>query len=471
MKNTTIVNMQMPIDIGRLHFVGIGGIGMSGIAEILLNLGYKVSGSDLTVNPSIDRLKKLGAEIYPSQIKQNVIGASAVIISTAIKEDNPEYIASLENRIPIVHRSEMLAEIMRLKLSIAIGGTHGKTTTTSLVAHALMKSDIQPTIINGGILNSIGTNAHLGMGKWLVAEADESDGTFTRLPLTIAVVTNMDPEHLDYYGDFEAIKEAFYTFVNNVPFYGCAIICIDHPDVQKLGLQISNRRSLTYGLNPQADVRAVNVETSAKGTTFDVIINDNENINGVFIPLFGKHNIQNSLAAIAVCLEVGVHMKNMKNLFKDFKGVKRRFTKTGNFNGALTIDDYAHHPVEIRAVLQACTSATNGKVIAVMQPHRFTRLKSLFEDFSTCFNDATQVYITPVYSAGEQAIEGIDNVSLAQNITLSGHHLAKSVSNIDELTKMLKLQVGKGDVIIFLGAGDITKWAYSFPTHPISEAS
>ena len=460
-KNQQSSDMQMPINVGRLHFVGIGGIGMSGIAEILLNLGYTVSGSDLSENANVLRLKKIGAQIYIGHNPENITGASALIISTAIKKDNIEYAHAKKLRIPVVHRSEMLAELMRLKQSIAIGGTHGKTTTTSLVAHALMKSNLEPTVINGGIINSLGTNARFGKGKWLVAEADESDGTFTRLPATIAVVTNMDPEHLDHYGNFDAIKKAFTTFIQSIPFYGCAILCTDHKEVQKLSLQIEDRRMITYGLNPQADVRGQNLRASAAGTTFDVF-HDNTLVQDVFIPLHGEHNIQNTLASIAVAIELGT--TDFKELYSDFGGVKRRFTNTGTFMGAIVFDDYAHHPVEIKAVLQAARSATNGKVIAIMQPHRYTRLQSLFEDFSTCFNEADTVFITPVYTAGEDPIDGISHISLANNITQSGHQQAGSLDTYADIVKAIENVAKPDDIIIFLGAGDITKWANDLPT-------
>ena len=459
-KNHQSPDMQMSINVGRLHFVGIGGIGMSGIAEILLNLGYTISGSDLSENSNVLRLKELGAKIYIGHNPANITDASALIISTAIKEDNPEYAHAKQLRIPVVHRSEMLTELMRLKQSIAIGGTHGKTTTTSLVAHALMKGKLEPTVINGGIINSLGTNARLGKGKWLVAEADESDGTFTRLPATIAVVTNMDPEHLDHYGNFSAIKKAFATFIQNIPFYGCAVLCTDHKEVQKLSLQIEDRRIITYGLNPQADVRGQNLRSTTTGTTFDVF-HSNTLVRDVFIPLHGEHNIQNTLASIAIAIELGI--TDFKELYCDFGGVKRRFTNTGKFNGATVIDDYAHHPVEIKAVLQAARSASTGKVIAIMQPHRYTRLQSLFEDFSTCFNDADTIFIAPVYTAGEDPIDGFSHISLTSSITQSGHQNAVTIDTYEDAVKAIENIVKPDDIIIFLGAGDITKWANDLP--------
>ncbi|MGB1360596.1 MAG: UDP-N-acetylmuramate--L-alanine ligase [Alphaproteobacteria bacterium] len=451
--------MQMPVDIGKIHFVGVGGIGMSGIAEILVNLGYEISGSDINESDTTKRLADKGVKIFIGQKSENVIGANAVVVSTAIKPDNPEYVSAKKNNIPIVHRSEMLAEVMRLRLSIAIAGTHGKTTTTTLVAHALSEADMQPTVINGGIINKFGSNAKLGEGKWLVAEADESDGSFTRLPATIAVVSNIDAEHLDFYGDFDAVKEAFYRFVENIPFYGVAILCTDNEEVKKLRLQIDNRRIVTYGFNNQADVRAENVRSDENGTTFDVVLKD-ETIKDIFIPIHGEHNIQNTLASIAVALEVGVETKKIQKLYEKFNGVKRRFTNTGTLNGARVIDDYAHHPVEIKATLQAGRSGTTGKVHAIMQPHRYTRLQSLFDDFATCFDDADNVHIIPVYSANEDEIDGINSKSLTENIITSGHSNASFCDSFDKLKSVLSKSVDKDDIVIFMGAGDITKWAY-----------
>ena len=411
------LDMQMPLNFGRLHFVGIGGIGMSGIAEILWNLGYEISGSDINENANVLRLKKLGITISTVHKAKNILGAKAIVISTAIQSDNIEYAQARRLRIPIVHRSEMLAEIMRLKISIAIGGTHGKTTTTSLIAHSLQRANMKPTVINGGIFNNLDTNAYLGAGKWLVAEADESDGTFTHLPATIVVITNMDPEHLEHYGDFSSIKEAFRKFIENIPFYGCAIVCTDHQEVQKLSLKITDRRIITYGLNPQADVRGENIRKAIDSTTFDVVIGKSK-IEDVSVPVHGKHNILNTLASIAVNLEVGIKEREIKDLYKNFKGVKRRFTKLGMFKRAMVIDDYAHHPIEIKAVLEATRSImpNKGRIIAIMQPHRYTRVKFLFEDFSTCFNNADYVFVTPIYPAGEAPINTICHKKLVQGI-------------------------------------------------------
>ena len=453
------ITMQMPVNIGKIHFVGIGGIGMSGIAEILVNLGYEISGSDINESDTTKRLADMGVKIFIGQVGENVSGAEAVVVSTAIKPDNPEFVWAKQNHIPIVHRSEMLAEVMRLRLSIAIAGTHGKTTTTTLVAHALSEAGLEPTVVNGGIINKFGSNAKLGEGKWLVAEADESDGSFTRLPATIAVVSNIDAEHLDFYENFDNIKDAFFQFVENIPFYGVAILCTDDEEVQKLRLQIENRRVITYGFNAQADVRADNVRSDNKGTTFDVFIKD-EVIKDIFIPINGQHNIQNTLASIAVAVEVGIENDKIQKLYEKFKGVKRRFTKTGEFNGAMVIDDYAHHPVEIKATLQAGRSSTKGKVHAVMQPHRYSRLQSLFDDFSTCFYDADCVHIIPLYTANEDPIDGIDSKTLAESIITSGHSDTNYRDSFDELKSALADTVEPDDIVIFMGAGDITKWAY-----------
>lgn len=450
------------IHLGQLHFVGIGGIGMSGIAQILLHMGCQISGSDMKQSDTVKRLQDLGATIHIGHYADNVVGADAVVVSTAIKSDNVEYTSALEHRIPIVHRSEMLAEIMRLKMSIAIAGTHGKTTTTSLTAHALITGGMEPTVVNGGILNNLGSNATLGQGAWLVAEADESDGSFTRLPIGIAVVTNMDPEHLDYYKSYDNIKKAFMQFVNNTPFYGCIILCEDHLEVRKMRMHIHNRRIVTYGLNPQANVRAVNIQDTPTGHIFDVIT-PYGTAHGVEIPISGTHNIQNTLASIAVALETGIDVQALPKLFVDFQGVKRRFSSAGTLNGARVIDDYAHHPVEIQAVLQAgrsVVSRTHGKVYAVVQPHRYSRLHSLFTDFSTCFTDADCVITVPVFPAGEPPITGATHTELSKHIIASGHGNCLCADDFDMAYDMLKSRVSSDDIVIYMGAGDITTYAY-----------
>ena len=453
------ITMQIPVNIGKIHFVGIGGIGMSGIAEILFNLGYEITGSDIKESDTTKRLENMGMKIFIGQNESNIIGAKVIVVSTAIKENNPEYISAEKNHIPIVHRSEMLAEVMRLRSSIAVAGTHGKTTTTSLIAHALSEAGLNPTVINGGIINKFGSNAKLGEGKWLVAEADESDGSFTRLPVTIAIISNIDAEHLDFYGDFDSLKKAFFQFIKNIPFYGVAILCTDNEEVQKLHLKIKNRKIITYGFNSQADIKADNIRTDSKGTTFDVITK-NEIIKDIFIPINGKHNIQNTLASIAVAMEVGIKNDKIQKLYQKFNGVKRRFTNTGTFNGAKVIDDYAHHPIEIKATLQAGRSSTNGKIHAIMQPHRYTRLQNLFESFSTCFDDADYVHIIPVYSASEEPIDNINSENLTKNIIASGHNNVSYQKNFQVLKNTLSKTVKSDDIVIFMGAGDITKWAY-----------
>jgi UDP-N-acetylmuramate--alanine ligase len=457
----------LPLDIGTIHFVGIGGIGMSGIAEILHNLGYKVQGTDQAESANVKRLRDLGVKVWVGHRGENLGEAEVVVVSTAVKPDNPEVIAARQRLIPVVRRAEMLAELMRLKWSVAVAGTHGKTTTTSLVAAMLDTAGLDPTVINGGIINAYGTNARLGAGDWLVAEADESDGTFIKLPSTIAVVTNIDPEHLDYWGNFDALRQGFRTFVANIPFYGFAALCVDHPEVQALIPQVSERRLLTYGLNPQADVRAVNMQLSADGGRFDAVIAERGGATLTFanlhIPLVGAHNVQNSLAAIAVAYEMGLAEDVIRKALAGMKGVKRRFTKTGEGAGLVVIDDYGHHPVEIAATLRAARSATQGGVIAVVQPHRYTRLKNLFEEFCTCFNDADVVIVAEVYPAGEAPIEGANRDSLVAGLIAHGHRKAVPLADPSALAATV-LEVAKpGDMVVCLGAGSITSWAYALP--------
>ena len=457
-------------DIGTIHFVGIGGIGMSGIAEVMNNLGYSVQGSDLNESATVERLREQGISVSIGHEKENVEGAAVVVTSTAVKRTNPEVAHALENRIPVVRRAEMLAELMRLKRTIAVAGTHGKTTTTSMVAALLDAGDVDPTVINGGIIEQYGSNARLGDSDWMVVEADESDGSFLRLDGTIAVVTNIDPEHLDHYGDFEGVKSAFVEFIHNVPFYGAAILCIDHAEVQAVIGKVRDRRVITYGFSLQADICGVNIRPDAAGNAFDVIVRqrgeEDRRIENVRLPMPGRHNVQNALAAIAVAIEMGCSDEVICNGFDEFSGVRRRFTKTGTANGATVIDDYAHHPVEITAVLDAAresAEAGGGKVIAVMQPHRFTRLRDLMDDFQSCFNEADQVYVAPVYPAGEDPIEGIDAAALVAGLKSRGHRSASEVSDEEELAELLAAEVGEGDVVVCLGAGDITKWAAALP--------
>ena len=457
----------LPLDIGTIHFVGIGGIGMSGIAEILHNLGYKVQGTDQAENANVKRLRDLGIKVWVGHRGENLGEAEVVVVSTAVRPDNPEVMAARQRLIPVVRRAEMLAELMRLKWSIAVAGTHGKTTTTSLVAAMLESAGLDPTVINGGIINAYGTNARLGAGDWLVAEADESDGTFIKLPATIAVVTNIDPEHLDYWGNFDALRQGFRTFVANIPFYGFAALCIDHPEVQALIPQVSDRRLITYGLNPQADVRAVNMQLSAEGGRFDAAIAERTGATVTFsnlhLPLVGAHNVQNALAAIAVAYEMGLAEDVIRKALAGIKGVKRRFTKTGEGAGLTVIDDYGHHPVEIAAVLRAARSATKGGVVAVVQPHRYTRLKNLFEEFCTCFNDADAVIVAEVYPAGEAPIEGASRDALVAGLLAHGHRKVVPLADPSALAATV-LEIAKpGDLVVCLGAGNITNWAYALP--------
>jgi UDP-N-acetylmuramate--alanine ligase len=456
----------LPLTIGTIHFVGIGGIGMSGIAEILHNLGYSVQGSDLSENANVKRLRDLGIDVSIGHKAENLKAAEVLVISSAVKPDNPEVLAAREKHIPVVRRAEMLAELMRLKWSIAVAGTHGKTTTTSLCAAMLEQAEIDPTVINGGIINAYGTNARLGAGDWMVVEADESDGTFVKLPATIAVVTNLDPEHLDYWGDFDSLRKGFRNFVANIPFYGFAVLCIDHHEVQALIPQVSDRKIITYGFSPQADVRAVNVNLSASGGRFDAVITrggTERTISGLHLPLVGQHNVQNSLAAIAVAAEMGLDDSVIRKALAGIKGVKRRFTRTGEGAGLTVIDDYGHHPVEIAAVLKAARSATTNGVVAVVQPHRYTRLKNLFEEFCTCFNDADVVIVADVYPAGEQPIEGTSRDALVDGLRAHGHRKVLALPDASALPKLV-LEVAKpGDLVVCLGAGNITNWAYALP--------
>ena len=450
-------------EIGTIHFVGIGGIGMSGIAEVMHILGYKVQGSDAAEGYRIESLRKLGIHVAIGHSADNLGDSAVVVISTAVKRDNPEVEAAYERRIPVVRRAEMLAELMRLKSTIAVAGTHGKTTTTSLVAALLDAGGIDPTVINGGIINAYGSNARLGSSDWMVVEADESDGSFLRLDGTIAVVTNIDPEHLDHYGSFEKAKDAYVEFVENVPFYGAALLCVDHPEVQGIIPRLRDRRVVTYGFAAQADVRADNVEPFPGGNRFDVSIRDRSGevrtIAGVRLPMPGRHNVQNALAAIGVAAEMGISDDVLAHGFDSFDGVKRRFTKVGEVQGAIVIDDYGHHPVEIKAVLSAAREGAQGRVIALVQPHRFTRLRDLMDEFQGAFNDADIVLVAPVYAAGEEPIDGIDSAALVEGLKERGHRAARTVEDQEEACRVLRDLAARGDMIICLGAGDITKWA------------
>ncbi|MBY0282191.1 MAG: UDP-N-acetylmuramate--L-alanine ligase [Alphaproteobacteria bacterium] len=471
-----------PQTVHHLHFIGIGGIGMSGIAEVLYNLGYQVKGSDIAENNNTNRLQKIGIPVSIGHKAENVHDAQVVIVSSAVKNDNPEVVAARSYGIPVIQRAEMLAELMRLKFSIAISGTHGKTTTTSLAASLLDAASMDPTVINGGIINAYNTNARLGTGDWTVVEADESDGSFVKLPATIAIVTNIDPEHMEFYGDIESLKKAFLKFVANIPFYGLAVLCADHPTVMEISSQITDRRIITYGFDQNAMIRAVNMRMSAEGTTFDVDINRPlshqtlmlseiskikalpTRIKDLFLPMVGKHNVQNALSAIAIAQELGLGEDIIRKAFMGFKGVKRRFTKVGVSEGVTIIDDYAHHPVEIKTVLEAARQATTGKIIAVIQPHRYSRLSYLFDEFSACFKGCDQLIIAPVYGAGEAPIEGATSENLAKAVRLSGDvQNVYEIEDAKEIPYLLRRLAKPGDIVLCLGAGSITYWAASLP--------
>ena len=460
--------MKMPEKIGLVHFVGIGGIGMSGIAEVLHNLGYDVQGSDQSESANVQRLRDKGITVHIGHRAENLDNAEVVVASSAIKQDNPERVAARERNLPMVRRAEMLAELMRFKKSIAIGGTHGKTTTTTMVSTLLIAGGLDPTVINGGIINDIGTNARMGDGEWMVVEADESDGTFLKLPADVAVVTNIDPEHLDHYGDYEAVKAAFTTFVENVPFYGFGVMCLDHPEVQTQVAKITDRRLVTYGTNPQAEVRFLDVEAKGATSHFSIEQRDRKTneivrIDGLELPMPGLHNVSNATAAIAIALELGVSHDDIREGLASFGGVNRRFTHTGSWNGVEIYDDYGHHPVEITAVLSAARQASSGKVIAIKQPHRYTRLESLFDDFCACFNDADHVLVAPVYEAGEKPIEGINSVTLAEGLRSGGHRSAVAIDGPEGIAGKIAEIAKPGDYVIFLGAGNITQWAHALP--------
>jgi UDP-N-acetylmuramate--alanine ligase len=460
-------------DIGTIHFVGIGGIGMSGIAEVMKNLGYNVQGSDVAEGYVVEGLRAKGIPVAIGHKAENLGDAAVIVTSTAIKRGNPEVEAALANRVPVVRRAEMLAELMRLKSTVAVAGTHGKTTTTSMVAALLDAGGVDPTVINGGIINSYGSNARLGASDWMVVEADESDGSFLRLDGTIAVVTNIDPEHLDHYGSFDKVKDAFVEFVENVPFYGAALLCLDHPEVQGILPRVRDRRIVTYGFSTQADVRGVNVVPIPGGNRFETIVRQRDgttrSIEGIELPMPGRHNVQNALAAIGVALELGIDDATIQQGFAKFHGVKRRFTKVGETGGVTVIDDYGHHPVEIRAVLAAAREGVENRVIAVVQPHRFSRLGNLMEEFQGAFNDADMVYVTPVYAAGEAPVEGVDADALVEGLKRRGHRSAATIADADALATTLAGVVQPGDMIVCLGAGDITKWAAGLA--PAIEAS
>jgi UDP-N-acetylmuramate--alanine ligase len=460
--------MRLPRDIGPVHFVGIGGIGMSGIAEVLVNLGHTVQGSDQAESANVKRLRDKGVKIAIGHAAENLADGRVVVVSSAIKPDNPELIAARAQRLPVVRRAEMLAELMRLKSCVAIAGTHGKTTTTSMVATLLDAGGFDPTVINGGIINAYGTNARLGAGEWMVVEADESDGTFLKLPADIAIVTNVDPEHLDHFKTYEAVQDAFRAFVENVPFYGFSVMCTDHPVVQALVGRIEDHRIITYGENPQADVRLVDISHAGGTSLFTVLFRDCagkalHEIKNIALPMPGRHNALNATAAIAVAHELGVADDVIRDALSKFGGVRRRFTRTGIWNGVSIIDDYGHHPVEIAAALRAARESTKGQVIAVVQPHRYTRLAALFEQFCTCFNDADAVIVANVYPAGEAPIAGADRDSLVQGLRTHGHRRVVALDSPEQLASLVAGMAQPGDYVVCLGAGSITQWAYALP--------
>jgi len=471
-----MIRRAIPFDTGPIHFVGIGGIGMSGIAAVMKTLGYDVTGSDAKDGANIERLRAHGIHVSIGHKAEHAARAGVVVTSSAIKNGNPEVDAARQRGVPIVRRAEMLAEIMRLKWTVAIGGTHGKTTTTSMIAALLDGGGMDPTVINGGIINAYGANARMGEGEWMVVEADESDGTFTRLRATAVVVTNMDAEHLDHYGTVEAMNDAYRQFVENIPFYGFAVMCLDHPGVQALAANVRDRRVISYGFNPQADVCAVNVRPSREGCTFDVVARRKGQGPGVtlhdlFLPIAGRHNLQNAVAAIAVARELGVTDSGIRAGLKGFSGVKRRFTTTGYWNEVRIVDDYGHHPVEIAAVLSAAREMTGGRVLAVVQPHRYTRLRDLFKEFSTCFNDADIVAIADIYTAGEQPIDGATSDALVASLKSHGHRDARRIASLDDLPAFVRAEARPGDIVVCLGAGDITAYANALPAKLGAEAA
>jgi UDP-N-acetylmuramate--alanine ligase len=460
------VTTRVPLDIGAIHFIGIGGIGMSGIAEIMHNLGYRVRGSDVAESANVRRLRAMGIPVAVGHSAANLEDAHVVVYSSAVKPGNVEFDAARAKSLPLVRRAEMLAEIMRLRSCVAIAGTNGKTTTTTLVAALLDAGGMDPTVVNGGIINAYGTNARLGAGEWVVVEADESDGTFLRLPATIAVVTNADPDHLDYYGTFDAMRDAFQRFVENVPFYGFAVLCLDHPEVQAMVGRVTDRRLVTYGFSPQADARAVNVRFSEGASHFDCVFTDRRKngaarLDALSLPMPGEHNVQNAMAAIVVARELGVADDRIRKALAEFKGVGRRFSKVGEFKGAAIIDDYAHNPFKIAAALKAARQAYSGPVIAVVQPHRYTRLRDTFEQFAKCLNDADVAVIAPVYAAGEQPIDGIDRDSYAEALRAHGHRNVITIDGEADLTQAVVPFLKPGGAVVGLGAGSISGWMHN----------
>jgi UDP-N-acetylmuramate--alanine ligase len=465
---------KLPLELGPIHFVGIGGIGMSGIAEVLMTLGYRVQGSDAKASKITDRLVQLGATFFEGQKAENIGEAAVVVISSAIKKGNPELEEARLRKLPVVRRAEMLAELMRLRSNIAIAGTHGKTTTTTMVATLLDKGGFDPTVINGGVIHAYGSNARAGAGEWMVVEADESDGSFNRLPATIAIVTNIDPEHMEHWGSFDALRKGFLDFVSNIPFYGLAVCCTDHPEVQALVGRLTDRRIVTFGFNAQADVRAVNLTYDNGVAHFDAALQGEGAgvmIEGMTLPMPGDHNVSNALSAIAVARHLGMKRDEIRAALASFAGVNRRFTKVAEVNGVTIIDDYGHHPVEIAAVLKAARQATKGRIIAVHQPHRYTRLSSLFDDFCTCFNEADVVAIAEVYAAGEEPIAGASRDDLVAGLIAHGHRHARAIMDEADLARLVREQARPGDMVVCLGAGTISSWANALPARLMGKAA
>ncbi|TDL82004.1 UDP-N-acetylmuramate--L-alanine ligase [Palleronia sediminis] len=455
---------KLPSETGPIHFVGIGGIGMSGIAEMLLAHGYRVQGSDLVAGKLTQRLETLGAEVFEGQRAENLDGASVVVISSAIKPGNPELDAARARGLPVVRRADMLAELMRLKSNIAVAGTHGKTTTTTMVAALLDEGGLDPTVVNGGVIHAYGSNARMGQGEWMVVEADESDGTFNRLPATIAIVTNIDPEHMEHWGDFDRLRQGFTEFVSNIPFYGLAVCCTDHPEVQALVGRVTDRRVVTFGLNAQADVRAANLRYEGGVAHFDIVLGpEGVTVEGCSLPMPGDHNVTNALAAVAVARHLGMEPDEIRRALARFGGVNRRFTRVGTWNGATIVDDYGHHPVEIAAVLRAARQSCTGRVIAIHQPHRYSRLSALFEDFCGCFNEADIVAITDVYAAGEEPIAGATRDDLVAGLRARGHRDARAIGGAADLAALVRAEAQPGDIVMCLGAGTISAWANALP--------
>ena len=464
--------MQMPREIGTFHIIGIGGIGMSAIAEILLAKGYSVQGSDQKDSANVRRLRAKGVRVFIGHDAINLVGARSIVISTAVKSGNPELEAARAKGLPVIRRAEILAELMRLYSTVSVTGTHGKTTTTSLIAHIFAAAGVDPTVISGGIIQDWGTNARLGKGEWMIVEADESDGTFVRLPTQIGIVTNIDPEHLDYFKSVENMHREFETFFRNIPFYGLAVTCIDHPVardmIERLDLRRDGRRLLTYGTTRGADLLLRGLTQERGGIVIDAdlgprVRGGERQIRGWAVPIPGQHNALNALAAIAAASEAGIADNAIRSALATFTGVKRRFELTGDWNGASIYDDYAHHPAEISAVLAAARAGARGRVIAVFEPHRYSRVHDLFGDFCACFRDADSVIVAPLYSAGEQPIQGIDQHYVAEGIRAAGHPAVMAIDSVRDLAPLLRRHVRAGDMVICLGAGTSTEWAHALP--------